>query len=35
MAKGKNLKAPKIDLKTKKQEKIKMKLESQQTRKRK
>jgi hypothetical protein len=34
MAKGKNLKAPKVDLKAKKQEKILMKLEAQQTRKR-
>jgi len=35
MARGKTLKAPKVDLKIKKQEKIKMKLEAQQTRKRK
>lgn len=35
MARGKTLKAPKTDLKAKKQEKIKMKLEAQQTRKRK
>jgi hypothetical protein len=34
MARGKSLKAPKVDLKTKKQEKIKQKLEAQQTRKR-
>lgn len=34
MAKGKNLKASKTDLKSKKQEKIQMKLEAQQTRKR-
>lgn len=35
MAKGKTLKTPKVDLKAKKQEKIKMKLEAKQTRKRK
>jgi hypothetical protein len=35
MARGKKLKARKVDLKTKKQEKIKQKLEAQQTRKRK
>lgn len=35
MAKGKNLKAPTVDLKEKKQEKIKQKLEAKQTRKRK
>lgn len=35
MAKGKTLKAPKVDLKSKKQEKIQMKLEAKQTRKRK
>ena len=35
MARGKILKAPKTDIKAKKQEKVKMKLESQQTRKRK
>lgn len=34
MARGKTLKAPKLDLKAKKQEKIKLKLEAQQTRKR-
>lgn len=34
MARGKNLKAPKIDLKARRQEKILMKLEAQQTRKR-
>lgn len=34
MASGKNLKAPKTDLRAKKQEKIKMKLEAQQTKKR-
>ena len=34
MAKGKTLKNSKVDLKAKKQEKIKMKLEAQQTRKR-
>lgn len=35
MARGKKLNARKVDLKTKKQEKIKQKLEAQQTRKRK
>lgn len=35
MARGKTLKASKIDLKAKKQENIKMKLEAQKTRKRK
>lgn len=35
MARKKNLKTPKVDLKAKKQEKIKMKLEAKQTRKRK
>lgn len=34
MAKGKNLKASQVDSKAKKQEKIQMKLEAQQTRKR-
>ena len=34
MAKGKTLKTPKVDLKVKKQEKIKQKLEAKQTRKR-
>ena len=34
MARGKTLKAPKIDLKDKKQEKIQMKLEAKKTRKR-
>jgi hypothetical protein len=34
MAKGRNLKAPTVDLKEKRQEKIKMKLEAKQTRKR-
>ena len=35
MARGKTLKPPKVDLKAKRQEKIKMKLEAQQTKKRK
>jgi hypothetical protein len=35
MARGKKLKAPKVDLKIKKQEKIKQKLEARQNRKRK
>ncbi len=35
MAKGKNLKAPTVDLKEEKQEKIKQKLEAKQNRKRK
>lgn len=35
MASKKNMKTPKVDLKAKKQEKIKMKLEAKQTRKRK
>jgi hypothetical protein len=35
MARRKTLKAPKVDLKAKKQEKIRLKLEAQQTRKRK
>ena len=34
MAKGKNLKAPKVDLKAKKQERIQAKLEAKQTKKR-
>jgi hypothetical protein len=34
MARNKNLKAPKVDLKEKRQEKILMKLEAKQTRKR-
>lgn len=34
MAKGRNLKAPTIDLKERRQEKIRMKLEAKQTRKR-